>query len=68
MGARRAAGCIFGAARGGAGFLAGAFFFGASFLPVTGFLAGAFLRLTLAFGFLFAAAMAFSLRYAGSQS
>ena len=36
--------------------------------PVTGFLAGAFLRLTLAFGFLFAAAMAFSLRYAGSQS
>src|SRR6266851_1812416 len=60
LGAGRAAGCFFGAALRAAGFLAGAFLSGLAFLRIAGFPAGAFLRLTLAFGFLFAAAMALS--------
>ncbi|TMH41725.1 MAG: hypothetical protein E6H49_10830 [Betaproteobacteria bacterium] len=60
MGAGRAAGFCFGAAL-FAGFFAAAFLSGLDFLRIAGFAAGAFLRLILAFGFFFAAAMALSL-------
>jgi len=61
----RAAG--FGAAR-FAGFFAAGFLSGLDFLRIAGFPAGAFLRLTLAFGFFFAAAMAPSIGCADRQS
>jgi hypothetical protein len=66
LGAGRAAGVFFGAGRLAAGFFAAAFFLsGLAFLRTAGFPAGAFLRLTLAFGFLFAATMALSLEVCG---
>jgi copper(I)-binding protein len=69
LGAARAAGFFFGAARRAAGFLAGTFFLsGLDFLRMAGLLAGAFLRLTLAFGLFFVAAMASSIGFSGRIS
>src|SRR5258705_3560414 len=65
LGAGRAA--ALGAAR-FAGFFAAAFLSGLDFLRIAVFPAGAFLRLTLAFGFFFAAAMALSIGCAWLQS